>query len=262
MAHQSVPLSGEEALVPPRCFPFPFPLPLPLAQADELLQVPRRPQEQRRAAQLEGVERVPGNPVEAVEREVRERAQVKEHRGRGGGGISREEEPVVRPEATLAHNARAHRSYGSDTVTLWKSANTPHATITFNGFTGSWYTGILVPVNCPYCKIPSMDALKSGEVEVDRCRTCGAVWFDPGEIRELTQGRLPAEEDAEPVADPSPPAKEEKGAALRLAWGEARGLHLSAVRRAAASRRLPAHGGPGLPLRRVWRDARLRRSAA
>jgi membrane associated rhomboid family serine protease/Zn-finger nucleic acid-binding protein len=69
-----------------------------------------------------------------------------------------------------------------------------------------------------------MGAVTSGEVEVDRCRTCGAAWFDPGEIRELTQGRLPAEEDAELVADPSPPAKEEKGAALRLAWGEARGL--------------------------------------
>jgi membrane associated rhomboid family serine protease len=69
-----------------------------------------------------------------------------------------------------------------------------------------------------------MDAVRSGEVEVDRCRTCGAAWFDPGEIRELTQGRLPPEEDAGPVADPSPPAKEEKGFALRLAWGEARGL--------------------------------------
>ncbi len=69
-----------------------------------------------------------------------------------------------------------------------------------------------------------MGAVTSGEVEVDRCRTCGAAWFDPGEIRELTQGRLPAEEDAESAADPSPPAKEEKGAALRLAWGEARGL--------------------------------------
>ena len=79
-------------------------------------------------------------------------------------------------------------------------------------------------MNCPYCKIPSMGAVASGEVEVDRCRTCGAAWFDPGEIRELTQGRLLAEEDAEPGTDPSPPAKEEKGAALRLAWGEARGL--------------------------------------
>ena len=69
-----------------------------------------------------------------------------------------------------------------------------------------------------------MNAITSGEVEVDRCRTCGAVWFDPGEIREVTQGRLPAEEDAGPVTDPSPPVKEEKGVALRLAWAEARGL--------------------------------------
>jgi membrane associated rhomboid family serine protease/Zn-finger nucleic acid-binding protein len=69
-----------------------------------------------------------------------------------------------------------------------------------------------------------MDAVTSGDVEVDRCRTCGAAWFDPGEIRELTQGRLAAEEDAGPGNDPSPPVKEEKGAALRLAWGEARGL--------------------------------------
>ena len=69
-----------------------------------------------------------------------------------------------------------------------------------------------------------MAGMTSGEVEVDRCLTCGAAWFDPGEIRELTQGRLSGEEDAESAADPSPPAKEEKGAALRLAWGEARGL--------------------------------------
>jgi membrane associated rhomboid family serine protease len=79
-------------------------------------------------------------------------------------------------------------------------------------------------MNCPYCKIPSMGAVASREVELDRCRICGAAWFDPGEIRELTQGRLPAEEDAGSLSPPSPPAKEEKGAALRLAWGEARGL--------------------------------------
>ena len=79
-------------------------------------------------------------------------------------------------------------------------------------------------MNCPYCKIPSMGTVRSGKVEVDRCRTCGAVWFDPGEIRELTQGRLSADEGADLVSDPSPPAKEEKGVALRLAWGEARGL--------------------------------------
>ena len=69
-----------------------------------------------------------------------------------------------------------------------------------------------------------MAGLTSGEAEVDRCRTCGAAWFDPGEIRELTQGRMSAEEDAGPGPDPSPPAKEGGGAALRLAWGEARDL--------------------------------------
>ena len=84
--------------------------------------------------------------------------------------------------------------------------------------------GILGPVNCPFCKIPSLGAVASGEVEVDRCRTCGAAWFDPGEIRELTQGRLPDGEDTVPVPDPSPPVKEGKGVALRLAWNEARGL--------------------------------------
>jgi membrane associated rhomboid family serine protease len=78
-------------------------------------------------------------------------------------------------------------------------------------------------VNCPYCKIASMGAVASGEVEVDRCRTCGAAWFDSGEVRELTQGRLSGEDPGSAV-DPSPPAKEERGAALRLAWGDARGL--------------------------------------
>jgi membrane associated rhomboid family serine protease/Zn-finger nucleic acid-binding protein len=67
-----------------------------------------------------------------------------------------------------------------------------------------------------------MAGVASGEVEVDRCRTCGAAWFDPGEIRELTQGRLAADEGADPGTDPSPPAEEEKGAALRRAWSEPR----------------------------------------
>jgi len=69
-----------------------------------------------------------------------------------------------------------------------------------------------------------MAGVTSGEVEVDRCRTCGAAWFDPGEIRELTQGRLSAEEVSSAAEDPTPPPREDKGAALRLAWGEARGL--------------------------------------
>ena len=84
--------------------------------------------------------------------------------------------------------------------------------------------GILVTVNCPCCKIPSMGVVRSGEVEVDRCRTCGAAWFDPGEIRELTQGRWPVEEDPPASSDPSLPAKGEKESALRRAWAEARAL--------------------------------------
>ncbi|MDD5762337.1 MAG: rhomboid family intramembrane serine protease [bacterium] len=79
-------------------------------------------------------------------------------------------------------------------------------------------------MNCPYCKIPSMGAVASGEVEVDRCRTCGAAWFDSGEIRELMQGRLPVEEDSPSAGDPALPPREEKRAVLRRAWGEAAGL--------------------------------------
>jgi DNA-binding transcriptional MocR family regulator len=37
-------------------------------------------------------------------------------------------------------NPRAHRSYRSETVKLWKSANAPHATITFSASTAPWYT--------------------------------------------------------------------------------------------------------------------------
>src|SRR3989337_75955 len=79
-------------------------------------------------------------------------------------------------------------------------------------------------VNCPSCKISSMAAMTSGEVEVDRCRTCGAAWFDPGEIRELTQGRLSAGGDPAPADDLSRPPGEGRKAALRRAWDEAPGL--------------------------------------
>lgn len=105
MTHQPVPLPGEEALVAALRFLYPFPMPLPLAQAEELLEVPRRPQEQARSEDLHPVEEEADPSVDAVEGDVRERAHVKEHRGRGGGGVEREEEPVVRPEPVLAHHA-------------------------------------------------------------------------------------------------------------------------------------------------------------
>ena len=94
-------LPGEEAIVAARRFPSSLPMPLPLPQADELLEVPRRPQEQGRPKDLHPVEEEADPSVDAVEGEVRERAHVKEHRGRGGGGVERQEEPVVRRTGAL-----------------------------------------------------------------------------------------------------------------------------------------------------------------
>ena len=50
-----------------------------------------------------------------------------------------------------------------------------------------------------------MDQVLSGKSYIDLCDCCGAAWFDPGEIRELTEGRFPegagefAEEDNAPA---------------------------------------------------------------
>ncbi len=70
-------------------------------------------------------------------------------------------------------------------------------------------------MNCPFCKISSMRTVTAGDREIDRCMTCGALWFDFGEIRELTEGHVPVEgESAEagrenaaaPAAGPAPKA--------------------------------------------------------
>lgn len=71
-------------------------------------------------------------------------------------------------------------------------------------------------MRCPVCKISSMRRIVSGGREIDGCSTCGALWFDPGEIPELTQGRLPVDDDGAPP--PGPPGKREsaeKRGALR-----------------------------------------------
>ena len=36
-----------------------------------------------------------------------------------------------------------------------------------------------------------MDPVSSGNIELNKCDACGAVWFDKGEIRELIEGRFP-----------------------------------------------------------------------
>jgi membrane associated rhomboid family serine protease/Zn-finger nucleic acid-binding protein len=61
-------------------------------------------------------------------------------------------------------------------------------------------------MECPFCKISSMRRVMAGDREIDRCLACGALWFDYGEIRELTEGRLAA--DAEEEGDRQPPGDE------------------------------------------------------
>jgi membrane associated rhomboid family serine protease/Zn-finger nucleic acid-binding protein len=52
-------------------------------------------------------------------------------------------------------------------------------------------------MDCPFCKISSMRLVLAGGKEIDRCLSCGALWFDCGEIRELTDGRLAADAEGE-----------------------------------------------------------------
>src|SRR5512139_676985 len=80
-------------------------------------------------------------------------------------------------------------------------------------------------MNCPYCRIPSMRTVSTaGEVEVDRCAACGAAWFDPGEIRELAEGRFAGEEAAEGKAPPPAVTAGERRSAMARAHREAAGI--------------------------------------
>ncbi|MGZ8430980.1 MAG: rhomboid family intramembrane serine protease [Candidatus Deferrimicrobiaceae bacterium] len=57
-------------------------------------------------------------------------------------------------------------------------------------------------MDCPFCKISSMRRVLAGGKEIDRCLSCGALWFDCGEIRELTDGRLSADAEGETLPEP------------------------------------------------------------
>jgi len=39
-------------------------------------------------------------------------------------------------------------------------------------------------LHCPACSSPA-DRIVSGAVEYDRCRSCGGVWLDRGELEQL-----------------------------------------------------------------------------
>jgi membrane associated rhomboid family serine protease len=80
-------------------------------------------------------------------------------------------------------------------------------------------------MRCPVCKIDSMRTVPSGGRRIDRCVSCGAAWFDPGEIRELTDGRFPENEPpATAENDALPGGKEEVRARMTRAWKEAAAL--------------------------------------
>jgi membrane associated rhomboid family serine protease/Zn-finger nucleic acid-binding protein len=82
-----------------------------------------------------------------------------------------------------------------------------------------------------------MRRIVSGGREIDGCPACGALWFDYGEIKELTEGRLipgepcPPEEPREtPPSDPPIPSAE---ITIHPAEGERPGAFLSRLRREA-----------------------------
>ncbi len=84
-------------------------------------------------------------------------------------------------------------------------------------------------MRCPFCKTSTFRRVIAGEREIDRCTACGALWFDYGEIRELTEGRLsPGPEGEPPPAPPGKPGGAEKP-----------GAALSRMRRAGASLSCP-----------------------
>jgi membrane associated rhomboid family serine protease/Zn-finger nucleic acid-binding protein len=80
-------------------------------------------------------------------------------------------------------------------------------------------------MRCPYCKIESMRTVTTAAgLEVDRCAACGAAWFDPGEIRELAEGRFAAEEAPEGRRPPPAQTPAERRSAMARAHREAEGV--------------------------------------
>jgi membrane associated rhomboid family serine protease/Zn-finger nucleic acid-binding protein len=68
-----------------------------------------------------------------------------------------------------------------------------------------------------------MRTVASGGERIDRCISCGAVWFDSGEIRELTEGRFPETEPPPARENVLPRGKEGVSARMARAWKEAAG---------------------------------------
>jgi Zn-finger nucleic acid-binding protein len=77
--------------------------------------------------------------------------------------------------------------------------------------------------DCPSCSRP-METGKAydGQIELDRCKACGVVWFDAGEIQILRKlsgvenlaGKPPADDEAPVVPVPAPPKPAKKEGVL------------------------------------------------
>jgi membrane associated rhomboid family serine protease len=81
-------------------------------------------------------------------------------------------------------------------------------------------------MRCPYCRIDSMRTVTTSTgVVVDRCDSCGAAWFDAGEVRELAEGRFAGEEAGDGKEPPPAHASTaEKRSAMARARREAAGI--------------------------------------
>ena len=79
-------------------------------------------------------------------------------------------------------------------------------------------------MRCPVCKIDSMRPAAPGGGRIDRCLSCSAAWFDPGEIRELIEGRYPEAGELPSEDGVRPPGKGPVRARIADAWKKAASL--------------------------------------
>lgn len=100
-----------------------------------------------------------------------------------------------------------------------------------------------------------MSRVVSGDKEIDRCMTCGALWFDYGEIRELTDGRVPValEPEASRTGEEGDGGEKSANAAPSGVAGAGAGKEKPAARIArlwseAAARSCPRCGGAFIPV--------------
>ncbi|MFW6158460.1 MAG: zf-TFIIB domain-containing protein, partial [Planctomycetota bacterium] len=49
-------------------------------------------------------------------------------------------------------------------------------------------------MKCPKCRDVELEQIEKHGIELDRCPTCGGMWFDQGEVDELEDQRLDVDE--------------------------------------------------------------------